>query len=376
MPYEARFKKNKNSNKFYTKTRQIRMIKLTDSYIKTLEKQKNEISLVDDEMLVDYDDTEENTISNQLGTAQSFTKTMYSQIFEKIEEYGKEGVALKQIGHLFALDFYRSRRMGANLQTHPEILTLIKETNRGKAKYQTISLRKFQNTPAESLQNNNNNNLESEELTIQRREGQTNKNIQAIMSNRTLSRKKIVQSYLEKNRICTKYEITREIRSQEQELGLKGLIDSKTTKRMLTTLENENKLKVFYVNLKNLNYMCARAVDITEEDEVYKNYCATFKRTFDSVNLNLDENENEQLDQSQEKESLDFKLTRSFINSSVANLKFSTNFSKVYALVPKFQKAIVLHRYLHYLLYFYNGKQQSNNKTGLNNFKFNHSTFC
>ena len=53
-----------------------------------------------------------------------------------------------------------------------------------------------------------------------------------------------------------------------------------------------------------------------------------------------------------------FQLTRQFINNVVSNLDFSTSNCKAYALVPKFQKAIVLHRFLQYLLFFYDGKRQ------------------
>jgi hypothetical protein len=55
-----------------------------------------------------------------------------------------------------------------------------------------------------------------------------------------------------------------------------------------------------------------------------------------------------------------FKLTRNYISSIVSNLTYSTNYAKNYGLVPKVQRAIVLHRYLHYLLYNYDGHEQAN----------------
>lgn len=55
-----------------------------------------------------------------------------------------------------------------------------------------------------------------------------------------------------------------------------------------------------------------------------------------------------------------FQLTRQFVNNVVSNLDFSTSNCKAYALVPKFQKAIVLHRFLQYILFFYDGKSQEN----------------
>ena len=51
-------------------------------------------------------------------------------------------------------------------------------------------------------------------------------------------------------------------------------------------------------------------------------------------------------------------MTRTYINSIVSSLKFSTNHSRMYALVPKFQKVIVLHRLLTYLLFFNNARAQ------------------
>jgi hypothetical protein len=44
---------------------------------------------------------------------------------------------------IFGFDFYKSRRLGSNLQTNPEIVTIMKETCHGKAKYQNLVLRKF-----------------------------------------------------------------------------------------------------------------------------------------------------------------------------------------------------------------------------------------
>ena len=82
-------------------------------------------------------------VKQYLGSKQTYMTPMYTQIFAKIEEHGKEGISLKELGTLFGLDFYKSRRMGGHLQAYPDIVTIIKETTRMRAKYQTIMLRKF-----------------------------------------------------------------------------------------------------------------------------------------------------------------------------------------------------------------------------------------
>lgn len=128
------------------------------------------------------------------------------------------------------------------------------------------------------------------ELVIIKRDNGSSKTIQALMSDRSVTRKKIILNYLEKHQICTKYEIDKEIRSIEAENGLKGCIDSKTTKRMLLALEKESKLKTFTVNLKNISYMGVHLWDIKETDSVFVNYSLTFKRTFDSVELKIGKN--------------------------------------------------------------------------------------
>ena len=130
------------------------------------------------------------------------------------------------------------------------------------------------------------------------------------MSDRTMARKKIVPSYLEKNKICTKYEIDKEIRKIEAESGLKGCIDSKTTKRMLLALEKENKLTTFTVYLKNVSYMCVRLPEISETDCSYVNYCSTFKRTFDTVDLKID---NKSMDESRETNQADTSQVSFFV---------------------------------------------------------------
>ena len=204
---------------------------------------------------------------------------------------------------------------------------------------------------------------ENSEIVYLRREKQAAKTIQAVMPDRALARKRIVIDYLKKNNICTKYEISKEIRRVESEQGLKGTIDSKTTKRILLGLESEGKLRTFLVTLKNTSYLCVRLPDISETDPILTNYCATFKRTFDSVEVKIKPDETvEQNDQRQAENSerhLTFKLTREYINSVVSQLKFCHNFSKAYALVPKFQKAIILHRFMNYLLFFYDGVEQN-----------------
>ena len=101
-----------------------------------------------------------------------------------------------------------------------------------------------------------------------------------------------------------------------------------------------------------------RLPEIKDTDPLYLNYLATFKRTFDSVEVKLKNAEDNDEAVEENERPLIFKLTREYVNSIVAQLKFCHNYSKVYALVPKFQKAIVLHRFLHYLLYFYNGERQ------------------
>jgi len=147
---------------------------------------------------------------------------------------------------------------------------------------------------------------------------------------------------------------------------------------MLIAMEKEQKLHIFNLFLKNVNYMCVRSFDIDETDSVYVNYCATFNRTFDSVSIVKHddkqieiENNSEQAallssrtstNQSSSQQTSDentFKLTRPFIKSVVDQLVFSNNYAKVYSLAPKFQKAVILHRFLHYLLYFYDGEHQN-----------------
>lgn len=152
-PVECKIKKHKNSDKLQTKKRQIRMVKLTDAYYKMMlsHKQMSENEggddLSDTTELSELNEAGPNELTvslrNSIGSEQAYIYPLYTQIFSKIEEYGKEGISLKQLGTLFGFDFYKSRRMGANLQTHPEIVTIIKETDRGKAKYQTIVFRKF-----------------------------------------------------------------------------------------------------------------------------------------------------------------------------------------------------------------------------------------
>ncbi len=408
-------KVKKSNSKSIVKTKQARMLKLTDTYFKTLKQDDlNETnnSIVDINELDELGEEDENnddlnnknsdSLIESIGSEQANTLPLYSQILDRIESSGKEGISLKNLGHIFGFDFYKSRRLGSNLQTNPEIVTIMKETCHGKAKYQNLVLRKFlklnNSLPTASNENSRQTEVSQDEITLNesvviesqviaadepelvliKRDNQPSKTIQALMSDRSTARKRIILNYLEKNKICTKYEINKEIRRIEAEQALKGCIDSKTTKRMLIAMEKEKKLHIFTVNLKNVSYMGVRSFDISEQDPIYTNYCLTFKRTFDTVDLKF-KSEKIEIDDDQEAstpttnenknscieivdtEQKSFQLTRTYINSIVSQLRFSSNYSKAYALVPKFQKAIILHRLLQYLLYFYDGTKQDTN---------------
>jgi len=130
------------------------MLKLTDSYFKSLDTNQEEINEISDNSLLldneddnleeeDDDYKKANSLVESIGSEQSNTLPLYTQIMQKIESSGKDGISLKKLGHIFGFDFYKSRRLGSNLQTNPEIVTIMKETNHGKAKYQSLVLRRF-----------------------------------------------------------------------------------------------------------------------------------------------------------------------------------------------------------------------------------------
>jgi hypothetical protein len=421
MPVTCKMKKNKSLKKISDKQqqRQIRMVKLTDEYLASKERRAgiNNTEIISDEIDAETSCGEandengpiENSLVELLGSEQSDQVPLLVQVFRQIERYGSEGVSLRQLGAMFGLDFYKSRRLGSNLQTHPEIAVLVRETVHGKAKYQIVALRKFfdqksimqQSTVAHTSSKPQQEDTvdvsqheSNEAISIQTSQATrqpTKEKIQAIMSQRAISREQLIMSYIKKHRICTKYELTKEIRQMEASMCYKGTIDSKTTKRMLIQLENDKKIRVFEVSLKNVSYMCARAYDINEKDDEFIKYCSTFKRTFDSVDVKVKHEENDEeiasetattnnqrkveiqqkkpqqkkqkasetKDNDSQENQQNFKLTRAFINSTVEKLKRSTNNSKYYGLLPKFQKAIILHRLLHYILFFHHDLNES-----------------
>ena len=61
------------------------------------------------------------------GCEQVTSLPLYTQILAKIESCGREGIALRNLGIMFGLDFYKSRRLGNKLQTYPDIVTVLKE---------------------------------------------------------------------------------------------------------------------------------------------------------------------------------------------------------------------------------------------------------
>lgn len=131
-------------------TKQIRMVRLTQEYFRNQMALKGEGSSCrfeddedDDEEEDESNESSMDSVISKLGMAQSHQLPMFAQMFARIEQVGKVGISLKQMGTLFALDFYKSRRMGNNLQAHPDVVTVMKETNKGKTRLQTIALRRL-----------------------------------------------------------------------------------------------------------------------------------------------------------------------------------------------------------------------------------------
>ena len=122
----------KKNKKLVSKTRQGRMLRLNVDRVVQQEEDSLEQPDEDNGLVIVQD----------IGVEQSQSTPLYTQILSKIQMCGKDGVALKQLGVLFGLDFYKSRRLGSNLQTNPDLVTIMRETVRGKAKYQSIAFRK------------------------------------------------------------------------------------------------------------------------------------------------------------------------------------------------------------------------------------------
>ena len=228
----------KANGKLITKNKETRMLKLSAKHLATmklndsLDFELNEAN----ESLMDAEFTEDLCAVSSIGCAQLNTTPLYTQILARIEETGKDGISVKKLGTLFGFDFYKSRRLGTNLQTYPDLLTIMKETRHCRAKFQTLVMRKFLNLndkikplepqaiedPAKTeVVSGEQDKTAAKEIviepvmTIVKRDNQSVKTIQAIMPDRMMSRKKIILSYLEKHRICTKYEMDKEIRRIE-----------------------------------------------------------------------------------------------------------------------------------------------------------------
>jgi hypothetical protein len=230
-----------------TRQRAVRMVRLTESFRKKNAKLLNK-SNADDSAIGDEDDDEtlENVDTQLVASLQRVEWPMYTQLFQYIERCGINGTSLKRLGLLFGLDFYKTRRMGSHLQTHPEVMTVIKETEQAKAKYQIIKLKKFVNKTTHG-----------EELTQQFKK-KADLTIHNMVTERAVKRKKIIASYMEQRRICTKFEIDREIRRLEQLEGEQGQIDSKTSKRILLQMEKDGLVTLFNVSLKNVEHVAVR----------------------------------------------------------------------------------------------------------------------
>lgn len=144
-----------NTNNKRPSLRPVRMVQLTSEYFKSHSSGGAAAMDEDDEedelatsggVGVNGESNSDGSVESvmsSLGMAQTHQLPLFAQMFARIEQVGKTGISLKQIGTLFAFDFYKSRRMGNNLQAHPDVVTIMKETNKGKTKFQTIVLRRM-----------------------------------------------------------------------------------------------------------------------------------------------------------------------------------------------------------------------------------------
>jgi hypothetical protein len=383
-------------------------------------------------------------LKTMIGNDQSIDIPLYSRIFAKLEESGSEGIPIKSFGAIFGFDFYKSRRIISNLQTHSKVVTFINESSDHKSKYQRIVLKKFaenqkstpnslnntvdltqeiakvndkiqinspkisnaptilikkeeteQVAPSTSLNsiknNNNNNNNKSSEKNIYSNIYNSFQSVKlakhfsfggvksynAMIMDRTTARRNVIIRYLKLHKIVTKYQINNEIRSIEREEGIKAQIDSKTTIRLLNGLEKEGLLHIFYIYSRGVNFMCLRDSSISETDDFYINYCSTFKRTNSLYDLEKSNTSNRSSSRnknnipynsdidddgsrsSASNHSFNLNISNVSTNDIVKGLETRPNYCKYYGSVPRLQKAIVLHRFLQYLLFFYDGKQQA-----------------
>ncbi len=222
----------KNQGKWVSKERTMRVIRLSDKQIEAMKKSTtSETDETQGQQTTIEDESEDRqSMISCIGSEQINTLPFHTQIMARIEANGREGISLRRLGIVFGLDFYKTRRLGTNLQSHPDLVTIMKETSGGRAKFQSLVMRKLLKLPPkeESLDSvvavpeKAKDMLVEQEVMLIKRDNQTTKSIQALMTERTVARKRIILGYLEKNRICTKYELDKEIRNIEAENGLKG----------------------------------------------------------------------------------------------------------------------------------------------------------
>ncbi|CAM6055085.1 unnamed protein product [Sphagnum tenellum] len=390
---------NTKSSSVNKNTRKVRYVALTHLSLKLQLDNSSLASSNGAENNVEEDEDDESAAANEslcetIGSEQRLNMPLFAQIFAKVEQCGSEGMPIKRLSVLFGLDFYKSRRMCMRLQQHPEIVTLVRETSACRTKYQAFVLRKFapdaeKQTVVTNTSANNTSEivLDGEPATSQSFETchvpslVTSTPNKVFLTNRAQARQETVLNYLAQHRYCIRHEIAKEIKRVEHEQGLKGEIDSKTTKRILLTLEQQNKLRLSTIAQKNATLMCVRAVDVDEHDLSFLTYCAQFRRAFDSAvdvkkeqassSMSPSKSPNKRATSPKKKastaaqqSSIDgnnreegaFLLTPAVVNAMVEKLKFSKRCARTYGLVPKVQKAIVLHRFLHHIMFF--NKQQ------------------
>jgi len=221
----------KCQGKWVSKERSMRVIRLSDAQIEAMHRSttaESDEAESGQQAVIEDEGGDKQCLVDCIGSEQINTAPLHAQIMARIEASGREGISLRRLGVVFGLDFYKARRLGTNLQSHPDLVTIMKETTGGRAKFQSLVMRKLlklaptgRDSEAAIPQEAKSVEVE-QELVLIKRDNQTTKSIQALMTERTVSRKRIILGYLEKNRICTKYELDKEIRSVEAENGLKG----------------------------------------------------------------------------------------------------------------------------------------------------------
>ena len=367
------------------------------------ESEEDEEEEEEEEIVVDEDDDDElSEASSQLDLTNLrlyIDRPFHFQYYELLEQVKHIGLSQRDLAHICHLSFYSARSEIKSLTKNMKHISLksVQLNSKGKIMENRILLKKYMPTKVTTAAASASNvrqqiisktprskrktvikcepvdtdnepllaRLEtlwrpSEQPVVEKKKSKTRVNPVKRINVKREHRLDLIRSYMSEHPICTLTDLRNEIMTRERDEGLTIHMDRKTLDKLVDDLEKTHKyLFRFTARVKQSRTISclARSTDtITPDCERIQQFKIELSQETIEVpsKVHIDDDE-------ESKTTIDHLFNNDLEEEKIAQLKKKpleniTGFGNCYGYVYKFQRCAILHKFLFYLLYGYEGK--------------------